>query len=89
MRLKLTENLNHNPHSDAARQRDVANKPDNVVPPKEAVKLVVNTVNSDEQVFSDEELLSPNEDEEEDEKEKVADSRLMFVYNLGKNSYNQ
>ena len=77
MRLKLTENLNFNPHSDAARQRDVANAPDN----EQQVRTQSNELNladvtverADEQVFSDEETLSPNEDE--DEEEKQADSR--------------
>ena len=56
MRLKLTENLNYNPHSDAARQRDVANAPDNEQIHTHARKesnelnLAGYTVNSDEQV---------------------------------------
>eukprot|EP00111_Clytia_hemisphaerica_P022278 TCONS_00065481-protein len=80
MRLKLTENLNYNPHSDAARQRDVSNAPDNepqVRKQSNELNLADVTVErADEQVFSDEETLSPNEDE--DEEEKQADSSHLY-----------
>lgn len=75
MRLKLTENLNHNNgHVEAARERDVALAPDLEKNKAPSLGLVVSGGNvDDEQVFSDEETMSPNEDEEEDE--KPADTR--------------
>ena len=78
MRLKLTENLNHNNgHAEAARERDVALAPDmekNKAPSSPLGSLVVSGGGvDDEQVFSDEDTMSPNEDEEDDE--KPADAR--------------
>ena len=78
MRLKLTENLNHNNgHVEAARERDVALAPD-MEKSKEPSSPLGGIVVSgggveDEQVFSDEDTMSPNEDEEDDE--KPADAR--------------
>ena len=73
MRLKLTENLNHNNgHAEAARERDVSMAPDLE---KKALSSLGNLVvsgggvgTSDEQVFSDDDTMSPNEDEEDEEK---------------------
>lgn len=71
MRLKLTQNVNFNAHTDASRQRDVSNAPDAIARVDPSVNVPVNTVDSefDPAIFSD-------EDEEADETEKKeADTR--------------
>lgn len=85
MRLKLTQNLNYNPHTDAARQRDVTNVPDAQLP-RETVNVPVSPVDSGEAIFSDDEVTSPNEDEDDEEKEtKEADAR--FVRSFTRNNF--
>ena len=84
MRLKLTENLNHNLHSEAARERDVSQAPDlekssagvNHSKTSSLGGFVVGGVGGadEEQLFSDDDTMSPNEDEELDD-EKPADAR--------------
>lgn len=72
MRLKLTENLKYNSHVDAARNRDVTNAPDVLRNEENLVSLPL-SIDSEENVVSDDEerLISPNNEEDEEETEQA------------------
>lgn len=73
MRLKLTENLKYNSHVDAARNRDVTNAPDVLRNEENLVSLPL-SIDSEENVVSDDEerLISPNNEEDEEETEQAS-----------------
>ena len=82
MRLKLCENLTFSSHVEAIRQRDLSGAPDLLIQTEEPVNLPISMTS--EEVFSDDELQSPNNEEEEElEKEATAEARCsqLTVYN--------
>ena len=78
MRLKLTENLKFNPHTDAARQRDLSTTSDHVVAAdKSPLQLQLSHMSDITEAEDIEEKLSPNaeDDEEGSEGEDEGNSR--------------
>ena len=77
MRLKLTENLKFNSHTDASRQRDISSTPD-VVIENRLVQLPLSASIDDSVVNDEDKMLSPTGDDDDDESteiENVAESR--------------
>ena len=68
MRLKLTENLKFNPHTDAARQRDISTSSDHEVTVEKSPGLQLQLSHLSDMSESDlfEDKLSPNAEEEEE-----------------------